>query len=146
MIFWKVGASSGPHASFGAGDPDIMKSEAQAILGTSAADSSTGVYALAGPLCEGSYSPNQLGFNPTKPDCTSTGVGAYGNPILPNRKAGAAGELLNDDVSLGYSSPHIGGIQILMCDGSVRFVSDSVHVPTWVNLSRRADGVVFGAF
>lgn len=71
---------------------------------------------------------------------------ANGNPILPNRKAGATGELLKDDVSLGYSSLHLGGVQILMVDGSVRFVSDSVHIATWVNLARRADGVVLGEF
>lgn len=144
---WKAGAPSGPHASFWASDSDIMNSEAQSILGSSAADSSTGIYSLPGPLCEGSYGgPNGVVFATTNPACLTAGTGAYGNPILPNRKPGVTGDPLKDEVSLGYSSPHLGGFQILMGDASVRFVSDSVHVVTWVNLARRADGEVLGAF
>lgn len=49
-------------------------------------------------------------------------------------------------VSVGSSSYHPGGTQVLLGDGSVRFVSDSVAIDTWINLSRRADGQVLGDF
>ncbi len=49
-------------------------------------------------------------------------------------------------VSGGYSSYHRGGTQILLGDGSVRFVSDSVDVQTYINMMRRADGAVLGEF
>ena len=142
---WNAKETSGNVASFWAGDPEVVQSEAQSILGSNAGESSTGLYALAGPLCEGSYNPVST-FNPTNPRCSTQGEGANGNPILPNRKVGAAGARLADEASLGFSSPHPGGTQILLGDGSVRFVSDTVDVATWINLSRRSDGQVLGAF
>lgn len=35
---------------------------------------------------------------------------------------------------------HHGGVQVLFCDGSVRFISDLIHHETWMNLGDRADG------
>jgi len=49
-------------------------------------------------------------------------------------------------ISGSYSSYHPGGFQALLGDGSVRFISDSVAVETYINLMRRADGTVLGEF
>ena len=43
-------------------------------------------------------------------------------------------------------SAHIGGVNVVMGDVSVRFVSDAIDVATWQNLGRPADGVVLGEF
>lgn len=43
-------------------------------------------------------------------------------------------------------SAHTGGVHILLGDGSVRFVSESVHMPTWIALAIRDDGQVLGEF
>lgn len=43
-------------------------------------------------------------------------------------------------------SYHTGGVHTLMCDGSVRFVSDSIHLNTWRALGTRAGGEVIGEF
>ncbi len=43
-------------------------------------------------------------------------------------------------------SMHPGGVQVALCDGSVRFVSDSVNRQTWRNLGNRNDGGAPGEF
>jgi prepilin-type N-terminal cleavage/methylation domain-containing protein/prepilin-type processing-associated H-X9-DG protein len=40
-------------------------------------------------------------------------------------------------------SRHTGGVNLLLCDGSVRFVRDSVPLPTWRALATRSGGEVF---
>jgi prepilin-type N-terminal cleavage/methylation domain-containing protein/prepilin-type processing-associated H-X9-DG protein len=50
-------------------------------------------------------------------------------------------------VSVGYRaarSRHSGGVNVLLADGSVRFVSNSISLPTWRSLSTRAGGEVLG--
>jgi len=46
----------------------------------------------------------------------------------------------------GARSRHTGGVQVLMGDGSVRFVSDNVNLATWQAVGGAADGVVVGEF
>ena len=41
---------------------------------------------------------------------------------------------------------HAGGVQILLCDGGVRFISDSIDNGVWQRLGDRADGETVGEF
>ena len=43
-------------------------------------------------------------------------------------------------------SYHIGGVQILLADGGVRFVSDNINGGTWRSLATRGGGEVLGEF
>lgn len=43
-------------------------------------------------------------------------------------------------------SQHTGGVQIVLADGAVRFVSDSINLQTWQNLGHKRDGNVLGEF
>jgi prepilin-type processing-associated H-X9-DG protein len=43
------------------------------------------------------------------------------------------------------SSRHSGGVNCLMGDGSVKFIKDSISVPTWRALGTRAGGEVISA-
>ena len=40
------------------------------------------------------------------------------------------------------SSGHPGGVDVLMADGSVKFIKDSVAMPTWISLGSRDGGEV----
>ncbi len=46
----------------------------------------------------------------------------------------------------GVSSLHEGGVQVLMGDGAVRFLSENISTATYQNLCFRADGKVIGEF
>ncbi len=50
------------------------------------------------------------------------------------------------DIVSGPRSLHTGGIQLSMCDGSVRFVSDNVDILLFRNIFSRNDGNVTGDF
>jgi len=43
---------------------------------------------------------------------------------------------------VNFSSNHAGGVQFLLCDGSVHFMSDNTHYETFRSLGERADGNV----
>jgi prepilin-type processing-associated H-X9-DG protein len=45
----------------------------------------------------------------------------------------------------GFASPHPGGCQLLLCDGSVRFVKETLAQQVFRALASRADGEVIGA-
>jgi prepilin-type N-terminal cleavage/methylation domain-containing protein/prepilin-type processing-associated H-X9-DG protein len=70
------------------------------------------------------------------------GGGFYVHHMTPNRKAcfggwGEVGEHL-----VGASSLHPGGVNLLMCDGAVKFVGDNVDRQIWWSIGSRRDGTV----
>jgi prepilin-type processing-associated H-X9-DG protein len=46
----------------------------------------------------------------------------------------------------GMHSEHSGGCNVLMGDGSVRFISEMIHHPTWAALASRAKGDLVGDY
>ncbi len=52
----------------------------------------------------------------------------------------------NRNIILAARSKHVGGVHVLMCDGSTRFVSNNVDTTTWRNLGVPNDGAVIGEF
>jgi prepilin-type processing-associated H-X9-DG protein len=41
---------------------------------------------------------------------------------------------------------HTGGVNVSLCDGAVRFVTDTVELTTWQSLSGMADGSTVGEY
>jgi prepilin-type N-terminal cleavage/methylation domain-containing protein len=70
--------------------------------------------------------------------------GIYGGRLvkLPLNETTTTGK--NDDNG-NFGSTHVGGAHFVMCDGSVHFISDNIHLPTYQNIGHRNDGnpVVF---
>ena len=44
------------------------------------------------------------------------------------------------------NSQHTGGVHLLLCDGSVKFVSDSLDLKTWRSVGSINGGEVLGEF
>lgn len=71
---------------------------------------------------------------------------SFNTILLPNtvgRECGIFASGAPNDPQTGIfaaRSRHPGGVQALLCDGAVTFVSDSVDVQTWRNLCDKADG------
>jgi prepilin-type N-terminal cleavage/methylation domain-containing protein/prepilin-type processing-associated H-X9-DG protein len=61
-------------------------------------------------------------------------------PYLPCRVS------VRGAMSLAARSRHPGGVVVALCDGSVRFVTDSVDIGTWQALSTMADGDLVGEY
>jgi prepilin-type N-terminal cleavage/methylation domain-containing protein/prepilin-type processing-associated H-X9-DG protein len=72
-------------------------------------------------------------------------VGNYGNTLYnhalpPNAADYDCMNMTQQKARAGARSRHAGGVEVLFCDGSVRFVRDSVAPPTWQALATRAGG------
>ena len=52
----------------------------------------------------------------------------------------------SDTDTSGYSSYHTGGSQVVLADGSVRFLSENISLPLYANLGNRADMEFTGDF
>jgi prepilin-type N-terminal cleavage/methylation domain-containing protein/prepilin-type processing-associated H-X9-DG protein len=66
------------------------------------------------------------------------------NPKYPNCSVNGAGTVDNPG-TFGLSSYHPGGANVLLCDGSVRFLKDSTNVNTIWSLGSRAQGEIISA-
>lgn len=65
---------------------------------------------------------------------------AYTHINLPNSiNCGFPANLTFD---INASSYHIGGVNVLFCDGSVSFITNSIDLPTWQAIGTRAGGEV----
>jgi prepilin-type N-terminal cleavage/methylation domain-containing protein/prepilin-type processing-associated H-X9-DG protein len=105
------------------------------------------------------------GNDPTPPDCTArdgtevwNGLrgskwidGHYGNCLynhyyLPNARVWDCGNGSNNKGLWAARSMHSGGVNVLLGDGSIRFVANGVDLQLWRALSTRAGGEVVTDF
>lgn len=85
------------------------------------------------PRCT-SYNHYYLPNDKTNPDCVANFTGA--DPLTRSSGHGLS----------TARSRHSGGVNVWMCDGSVRFVRDSINLTIWRGLATRAGVEVIGDF
>jgi prepilin-type processing-associated H-X9-DG protein len=74
---------------------------------------------------------------------------AYTHTMLPNSTIGDCGNSVGGSSSnashVAARSYHSGGVNVCLCDGSVRFVANGISFATWQALGTRAGGEVLGS-
>lgn len=81
-------------------------------------------------------------------DMTCTTYNHVGGPnkrTCAGMPSDMSGSMANMSVQLPPSSYHPGGVNLLMGDGGVRFIKDSIALPAWRALSTRNGGEVLSA-
>jgi hypothetical protein len=66
----------------------------------------------------------------------------YNHFCPPNSSVSDCGNASRNYALTAARSRHIGGVHALLCDGSVRFVSDNIFLSTWTGLATRAGSEV----
>ncbi|MCC7422678.1 MAG: DUF1559 domain-containing protein [Planctomycetaceae bacterium] len=77
-------------------------------------------------------------------DTWGTGITTVRYAINPKTTATGMNEVY--DMNTALTSYHSGGINALMTDGAVRFISENINFVNLVNLASKADGVPLGDF
>jgi prepilin-type N-terminal cleavage/methylation domain-containing protein len=100
-----------------------------------------------GPTAEVMEMTGSTNFNGNRAGAWISSIGyqtlvqGYYPPNSRNPDFGNHGEIVS-----GPRSLHVGGAQLSLCDGSVRFVSENVDLNTFRAIFSRADGQVLGEF
>lgn len=104
-------------------------------------------------LAAGETSYNFKNYLYTSTSCAgSAGTQRWGTARwgvgYPNIAVGNSASKMNNYASspTGYSSNHVGGIHILVADGTVRFLSENIDFTTYTSLSTKAGAEVIGEF
>jgi prepilin-type N-terminal cleavage/methylation domain-containing protein/prepilin-type processing-associated H-X9-DG protein len=84
-----------------------------------------------------------LWFSTTPPINFPTCPGENG---VPSSGGTGCNSVSNWNTSMGFKSLHTGGAQFLLCDGSVRFISQNISMLTYEMLGDRWDGNPVGSF
>jgi len=77
---------------------------------------------------------------------SSWGTGLSTIRYSPNPKTVPAGSDQTYAPNGALTSAHVGGVQVLLADGSVRFISDNLDITTLLRLGAAGDGDVIGEF
>lgn len=70
----------------------------------------------------------------------------YNHGLGPNSSHFDCGNNSHNAGLTAARSRHIGGVHILLCDGSTRFVSENINFTTWQSIATKAGGEVIGDF
>jgi prepilin-type N-terminal cleavage/methylation domain-containing protein/prepilin-type processing-associated H-X9-DG protein len=72
----------------------------------------------------------------------------YNHVMTPNTRSCMTnpGTQFNDGGAITASSYHPGGVNLVLCDGSTRFIRERISVIVWERLGSRKDGHVVGDF
>jgi prepilin-type processing-associated H-X9-DG protein len=97
------------------------------------------------------YRTSCLALTPTQPDADSNGgqywyagnyrISRYNHVVPPNKTSCTHdAATANDHSATAATSYHPGGVNLVLCDGSVRFIKDTLSTTIWSAVGDRKDG------
>ncbi|MGZ0163623.1 MAG: DUF1559 domain-containing protein [Planctomycetales bacterium] len=127
-----------------AGDPAVQFGLYQ-VLGTTRSGAVNANITLGATRGDNALVGNLTGTVTSTPNWTNVAAGT----IKINKSYSNANTLsgdYQDSTTVGFSSWHTGGMQAVLGDGTVRFLSENMDSTIFENLSRRSDGKTLGEF
>lgn len=114
------------------------------------------VNANTGPTVSATYRTQCQALTPAQPDADSNGgqfwyagnyrISRYNHVQTPNKTSCTVDSATaNDHGITTASSYHPGGVNLVLCDGSVRFINDAISVSIWEAVGDRKDGKAISA-
>ncbi|QDU61138.1 Type II secretion system protein G precursor [Planctomycetes bacterium Pan216] len=96
------------------------------------------------PLCSDHVRDGWMDINSLY---TGTGVAINFNTCegAPGTGSGCNQHTGRWGASQGFKSPHLGGCHFLLCDGSLKFLSETIDMVTYQKLGDRRDGQIVGS-
>ncbi len=146
--FWAAGSGTGSVTTAAVQTPATVASYAlYQILGTTRSGQ------VADNVTSGTTKGTNALVGNLTGDANVTSVTAWTNAaagtIKINKTLGNANTMsgdYQDATTVGFSSWHTGGMQAVLGDGTVRFLSENIDSTIYENLSRRSDGKTLGEF
>jgi prepilin-type N-terminal cleavage/methylation domain-containing protein/prepilin-type processing-associated H-X9-DG protein len=134
VVFGPVAGASGTADSGNVTQAMAFVQGCRSLPGTTSTAGTVNNQWIAGAVWAGSHG-NTLRFNAYTHVNTPNGISCMAENYPPGQAIDA----------LSPSSNHSGGVNACMADGSVRFIKDSISIPTWWALGSRAGGEVVSA-
>ena len=122
-----------------AGDMNVVNDDGTIVLGSQGSDQADAAFCQ-----KNAPTTNPWDYKGEYWTQNDSGRGAYNHIQTPNKRACQAGRGGYDGM-VSASSEHSGGVNMLLLDGSVKFIKDSIAYPTWHALGTIAGGEVFSA-
>lgn len=139
-VEWPLGKIEGPYNSYWAGIPNVAAVSPLVIVATATGGS---IEAPSSDCRSGPVSLPQTGNIDQILDSESRKSLPY---FAINKDIRGFTLSDSDAVTAGFSSWHTGGCQVLLGDGTVRFISENIDPTIYTNLMRRSDGQKLGEF
>lgn len=139
-VEWPIGKIEGPYSSYWAGIPNVAAVSPLVIVATATGGAIE--HSVDGDRSDPDALPLTGNIDQVR-DPESRKSLPY---FAINRDVRGATLSRSDAVTAGFSSWHTGGNQMVLGDGTVRFISENIDPTIYTNLVRRSDGEKLGEF
>jgi prepilin-type processing-associated H-X9-DG protein len=116
---------------------DVMKQQFKLTASSAHPDNAT---------CDSGSGGSFDGFRANKWAVGHAGDTLLNHALPPNDDRWDCTNSFYSEARMSARSRHVGGVHLLLCDGSVRFVSENLSLIIWQNLATRAGGEVIGEY
>jgi len=97
------------------------------------------------PTCNTPSTASRIGYRGLQYYRNLTGTTIYSHTVPPNYTGSDCGDTGYVAAHIAARSNHSGGVNVVFCDGSVKFIKSSINLVNWRSLGTRAGGEIVSA-